>query len=109
MSVMKAEVRQPAPFAVSTRAWARRPALSAFFRMAPDPALTSRTSASSPAASFFDRIDAVIRSIDSTVPDSSRIAYRRRSAGATSPVAATIAQPTVRTMRRKSSSGWSHR
>ena len=74
MSVMKAVVRQPAPFAVSTRAWARRGALSGFFRIAPEPDFTSSTSASSPAASFFDKIDAVIRSIDSTVPDSSRIA-----------------------------------
>ena len=40
---------------------------------APVPALTSRTSASSPAASFFDRIEAVMRSIDSTVPVTSRM------------------------------------
>ena len=41
---------------------------------APVPSLTSSTSASRPAASFFDRIEAVIRSIDSTVAVTSRIA-----------------------------------
>jgi hypothetical protein len=41
---------------------------------APVPSFTSSTSASRPAASFFERIDAVIRSIDSTVPVTSRIA-----------------------------------
>ena len=40
---------------------------------APEPVLTSRTSASRPAASFFDRIEAVIRSINSTVPVTSRM------------------------------------
>ena len=34
---------------------------------APEPVLTSRMSASRPAASFFDRIEAVIRSMVSTV------------------------------------------
>ena len=41
---------------------------------APEPVLTSRTSASRPAASFFDRIEAVIRSINSTVAVTSRMA-----------------------------------
>ncbi len=41
---------------------------------APEPALTSIASAESPAASFFDRIDAVISGIDSTVAVTSRIA-----------------------------------
>jgi hypothetical protein len=41
---------------------------------APDPHFTSRTSASNPADSFFDRIDAVIRSMLSTVDVTSRIA-----------------------------------
>ncbi len=44
------------------------------FMKAPDPHFTSSTSASSPAASFFDRIEAVIRSMLSTVPVTSRIA-----------------------------------
>ena len=41
---------------------------------APEPALTSITSASSPAASFFDRIEATISGIDSTVAVASRSA-----------------------------------
>ena len=53
-------------------------------RKAPEPTLTSITSASSPAASFLDRIEATISGIDSTVPVASRIAYSRRSAGARS-------------------------
>ena len=44
------------------------------FMKAPEPTWTSRISASRPAASFFDRIEAVMRSIDSTVPVTSRIA-----------------------------------
>jgi len=60
---------------------------------APLPDLTSITSASRPAAIFFDKIDAVMSGIDSTVPVTSRIAYRRRSAGARSAVCPMIAQP----------------
>ena len=57
--------RQPAPFAVSTSARGQRLAPpSSVFMKAPEPVLTSSTSASSPAASFFDRIEAVIRAID---------------------------------------------
>ena len=41
---------------------------------APEPTLTSMTSASSPPASFFERIDAVISGIESTVAVTSRIA-----------------------------------
>ena len=41
---------------------------------APVPNLTSITSPPRPAAIFFDRIEAVIRSIDSTVPVVSRMA-----------------------------------
>ena len=41
---------------------------------APEPTLTSITSASSPAASFLERIDAVISGIDSTVAVTSRAA-----------------------------------
>ena len=73
-----------------SRAHARR---RATVRNAPEPTLTSITSESSPAASFFDRIDAMISGIDSTVPVASRIAYRRRSAGASRAVWPTIAQP----------------
>ena len=49
-------------------------ASASVFMNAPDPHFTSSTSPSSPAASFFDRIDAVMRSMLSTVPDTSRIA-----------------------------------
>jgi hypothetical protein len=41
---------------------------------APEPTLTSITSASSPAASFLERMDAVISGIDSTVAVTSRAA-----------------------------------
>ena len=74
MSVISALVMQPAPCAVLTSDRASASARSGVFMNAPEPHFTSSTSASSPAASFFDRIDAVIRSIDSTVPDTSRIA-----------------------------------
>ena len=41
---------------------------------APEPDFTSMTRPSRPAASFFDRIEAVMRSIDSTVAVTSRMA-----------------------------------
>ena len=41
---------------------------------APEPVLTSITRACSPAASFFDRIEAVMSAIDSTVAVTSRMA-----------------------------------
>ena len=41
---------------------------------APEPDLTSITSPCSPAASFFDRIEAVMRATDSTVAVTSRMA-----------------------------------
>ena len=41
---------------------------------APEPALMSITSASSPSASFLERIEATISGIDSTVPVASRSA-----------------------------------
>ena len=74
MSVTSARVRQPAPFATCVRLPASASASSSVAMKAPVPTLTSRTSASRPAASFFERIEAVIRSIDSTVPVTSRMA-----------------------------------
>ena len=74
MSVTSARVAHPAPVDTSTSACASARAASTSAMKAPFPALTSSTSPSSPAASFFDRIDAVIRSSDSTVPVTSRIA-----------------------------------
>ena len=67
---------------------------------APEPDLTSMISASRPAASFLERIDATISGIDSTVAVASRSAYRRRSAGASSAVWPTIAQPASPTTAR---------
>ncbi len=74
MSVKSARLGQPAPVAVSTSARASATASSSRAMKAPEPAFTSSTSPSSPAASFFDRIDAVIRSTLSTVPVTSRTA-----------------------------------
>ena len=103
ISVKMAEVITPFACPVSTRACARARAAAAFAVKAPDPVLTSRTRASMPSANFLDRIDATIRSRLSTVPVTSRTAYSRRSAGAMSAVAPTMAQPTRRTMSCNSS------
>ncbi len=74
MSVSSASHASPLPRATSTIASASS-ALEARSGMnAPEPALTSITSASSPAASFLDRIEATISGIDSTVPVESRSA-----------------------------------
>ena len=74
MSVISAVVRHPAPLAVETSEPASASASSMLFMKAPLPTFTSSTRASSPAASFFDRIEAVIRSMLSTVAVTSRIA-----------------------------------
>ncbi len=74
MSVISAAVRRPAPSATVTMLSASALASSSPVMKAPEPCLTSITRPWSPAASFFDRIDAVIRSRDSTVPVTSRIA-----------------------------------
>ncbi len=60
--------------------------------------LTSSTSACSPAASFLLRMLAVISGTLSTVAVTSRIAYSRRSAGARSAEAPTMAQPASRSV-----------
>ena len=67
MSVIRPVVGQPASFAVLTKACA---SLVAWFKSvmnAPDPHLISKTKPSNPEASFFDKIEAVIRSKLSTV------------------------------------------
>ena len=74
MSEITAAVRQPDSFAVVTSASASDLASCMVFMKAPDPILTSSTRPSSPAASFLDRIDAVMRSRLSTVEVTSRIA-----------------------------------
>ncbi|CRZ96941.1 Uncharacterised protein [Vibrio cholerae] len=60
---------------------------------APEPTFTSITSDSRPAASFLERIEAVISEMLSTVAVISRVAYTRLSAGARSPVWPMIATP----------------
>ena len=74
MSVISAVVGMPAPAATPVMLSASARASAAVAMKAPLPTLTSITSASSPAASFFDRIDAVISGMHSTVAVTSRIA-----------------------------------
>ena len=74
MPVISAEVVSPAPLATSTRLVASSVASRLLAMKAPLPTLTSSTSDCSPAASFFDRIEAVISGTDSTVAVTSRIA-----------------------------------
>ena len=72
MSVSNAETRFPAPLPTRTRASASLVAEARSFMNAPFPTFTSSTSASIPSASFFERIDATIRGIHSTVAVTSR-------------------------------------
>ena len=74
MSLITAVVRHPLAFAVLVNAVASACACARSFIKAPLPTLTSNTKPSSPAASFFDRIDAVIKSRLSTVEETSRTA-----------------------------------
>ncbi|KOS78175.1 hypothetical protein DM46_4636 [Burkholderia mallei] len=74
MSVSVAAVLIPAPLPTSTMLRASSADCSALGMNAPEPTFTSIASAPTPAASFFDRIDAVISEIDSTVAVTSRTA-----------------------------------
>ena len=74
MSVIQPLVGSPSAFAVATSSSASACDAAMSGRMAPLPVLTSSTSAPAPAASFFDRMLAVISGSDSTVPVASRIA-----------------------------------
>ena len=74
MSVIRAWVGRPACWATWTMESARRRASLSVGMKAPEPVLTSRTRPFSPAASFFDRIEAVMSGIDSTVAVTSRMA-----------------------------------
>ena len=74
MSVIRAEVLVPAPLATLTMERASLRASSMLSIKAPLPHFKSITRYSSPAASFLERIEAVISSIDSTVPQTSRMA-----------------------------------
>ena len=86
MSVISActflSLRRPMPTIIC----ARRRASTCFFMKAPLPTLTSRTSASRPAASFLDMMEDAISGMDSTVAVASRSEYSLPSAGATSGV-----------------------
>ena len=107
ISVINARVAIPAPLPTATKLCAKARAVSGVSANAPLPNFTSRIRDCTPAASFLDRIEAVIRSMLSTVPVTSRIAYSRRSAGAMSPVAPTMAHPTSLTTRViVGKSGW---
>ena len=101
ISEIMAEVLQPAAFAVSTKDFAKSRASAGVCINAPLPHFTSNTNPCNPAANFFDRIEAVIKSKLSTVPVTSRTAYKRRSAGAISPVAPAMTQPAVDKMASK--------
>ena len=74
ISVSNAEVVTPAPLPTSTMHRANSRDFSNVGMKAPEPTFTSITNASSPAASFLERIDAVINGIDSTVAVTSRVA-----------------------------------
>ncbi len=74
MSVSTAVVFMPAPLPTSTMLCASSTDFSKLGMKAPEPTLTSITSPSSPAASFLERIEAVIMATDSTVAVTSRIA-----------------------------------
>ena len=74
MSVIKALVGSPAAVATSTRLRAKACACESSAITAPLPTFTSITSACRPAANFLLRMLAVIRSSDSTVAVTSRIA-----------------------------------
>ena len=72
---------RPAACPAATIASASLRACAGVFMNAPEPTLTSSTSASTPSASFFERIDAVMSGIDSTVAVTSRSEYSFLSAG----------------------------
>ena len=74
ISLISAIVLHPAWPAVRTSDCARTRAWSGVFINAPLPHFTSKISPSNPAANFFDKIDAVIRSRLSTVEVTSRMA-----------------------------------
>ena len=68
---------------------------------APEPAFTSNTRASAPSANFLERMEAVMRGIDSTVAVTSRRAYSLRSAGTIDSLWPIMAKPTRRSASRK--------
>ena len=93
MSVIKQLVGTPELLDTLAILWANSWAILKSAAKAPLPVLISITRASSPDASFLDKIEAVIKSIDSTVAVTSLVAYKRWSAGAKFAVCPIIAQP----------------
>ena len=84
---------RPALFATLTHDLLSSSALFLVALNEPLPIFTSKIRELIPAAIFFDKIEEVIRGIDSTVPTTSLIAYNFLSAGAKSGVCPIIAQP----------------
>ena len=74
MSLTSAVAGRPAAAATRTRLPASARASATSLMNAPWPVFTSSTSARTPAASFFERMLAVISGTDSTVAVTSRIA-----------------------------------
>ena len=75
--------------------FAKALASSIVFIKAPEPTFTSKQKASVPSATFFERMLEVISGIDSTVPETSRKAYKSLSAGTTLSVCPIIEKPQV--------------
>ncbi len=86
----------PMPLDAATIDLAKSLALSSSTMNAARPNLTSRTSAESPSAAFFETIEDVMRGIESIVPVTSLRAYILRSAGTSLSVWPTIAKPISR-------------
>ena len=72
MSVTRQEAAVPRARQVSARPRASSSERSSSGKKAPLPVLTSKTTAAAPVASFFDRMLAVIRGVESTVAVVSR-------------------------------------
>ncbi len=96
IAVSIASVASPLASAIRIRLSASVRACASVFMNAPRPTLTSSTSPFAPSAIFLLRIDAAISGTLSIVPVTSRSAYNRRSAGATSSVCPTKAHPVRR-------------
>ena len=88
-----AEAFLPIVCAVFTNEFANSSASCNDFIKAPVPHFTSNTNASEPSATFFDKMLAVIKGTDSTVPVTSLNAYKSLSAGTISSVCPIIAKP----------------
>ena len=72
MSVMRAEKRRPLRLPMRTMSSASLRDFSGVSMMAPEPVLTSSTTTSQPAASFFERMEETTSGRQSTVSVTSR-------------------------------------